>query len=560
MRYRMVMSMQRKGTRSRYFVQRIPKDVQPQALGMKLSVPVGGTAQSITITPAMIKGSLRISLRTDDPVTAKIRHAEIVAYLEAIWRSLREDAPVSLTAKQAHALAGVLYLAWANEEESERTVSGTIGFDGTWTPEPPPLPHEMAAAWENLREKLDALPADDTEALEGTLGPIVGRLLLAHGIPRVDSHTRRILLGAFRDALRDAAASRQRQAEGDYSPDPKAGRFPAWQPPGQATKPTATTARHGKLTLGDIVEGWWAEAKAIGVTQSTYEAYSRKMERLKEFLGHDDAARITPDDIVRFKDHRLASGISARTVKDNDLSALRALFGWAVTNRKLPVNPATGVTLRPAKTIQTRSKDFTEEEAKAILKHAAGHRKGPQEDPKIAAAKRWVPWLCAYTGARVGEIVQLRKEDLRKVIVNGADVWVLTISPDAYTVKDKEFREVVLHAHLVDTGFPEFVTRAKAGYLFITANEKGDLRGSWLTAKNRVTEFVRKAVKDPRVRPNHGWRHLFKTIGREAGIEGTILDAMCGHAPKTVGEAYGRVTVAAQAKALERFPRFSYTP
>ncbi|WP_434959649.1 site-specific integrase [Labrys sp. La1] len=558
--------MQRKGTRSRYFVQRIPKGVQPQALGMKLSVPIGGATQAITVTPAMAKGSLRISLRTDDPVTAKIRQAEIVAYLEAIWRSLREDAPVSLTAKQATALAGLLYLAWANEEENDRTVSGTIGFDGTWTPEPPPLPHEMAAAWENLREKLSALPADDTEALEAVLGSIVDRLLLAHGIRRVDSHSRLILLGAFRDALRDAAASRQRQAEGDYSPDPKAQRFPAWQPSGEPSKPV-TVGDNGKLTLGNIVEGWWAEAKAVGVTQSTYEAYSRKMERLKEFLGHDDAARVTADNIVAFKNKRLADGINARTVKDNDLSALRALFGWAVTNRKLQVNPAVGITLRPAKTVRTRARDFTEEEARAILKHAADYRKGPREDAKTAAAKRWVPWLCAYTGARVGEIVQLRKTDLRKVSLaagrtpedraGSGEVWVLTITPEAYTVKDKEFREVVLHSHLVDLGFPDFVASAKAGHLFITPDANGELRGSWRTMKNRVTESVRKAVTDPRVRPNHAWRHTFKTIGRQAGIEDSVLDAICGHAPGSIGADYGEVTVAAKARAFERFPRFT---
>jgi len=75
--------------------------------------------------------------------------------------------------------------------------------------------------------------------------------------------------------------------------------------------------------------------------------------------------------------------------------------------------------------------------------------------PQTAAATRWVPWLCAYTGARVGEIVQLRKQDLRSV----GGVWVLRITPGAGTVKNKEAREVVLHPHLVEQGFPEFVSK-----------------------------------------------------------------------------------------------------
>lgn len=87
------MSMQRKGSRSRYFVQRIPKDVQPQALGMKLSVPIGGAVQSITITPAMIKGSLRISLRTDDPVLEAAEDIETLRLLVGIRKETElEDA------------------------------------------------------------------------------------------------------------------------------------------------------------------------------------------------------------------------------------------------------------------------------------------------------------------------------------------------------------------------------------------------------------------------------------------------------------------------------------
>lgn len=169
-----------------------------------------------------------------------------------------------------------------------------------------------------------------------------------------------------------------------------------------------------------------------------------------------------------------------------------------------------------------------------------------------AAAKHWAPWLCAYTGARVGEIVQLRKHDVR--LANS--VWFITITPEAGTVKDKEAREVVLHAHLVALGFADFVQRSKPGYLFLNVAPGDDIRGARRGVKNRLTDFAREIVKDLKVAPNHGWRHTFKTIGREAGIEDSVLDAICGHAPSSVGGAYGAVSIAAQARAFERFPRF----
>jgi integrase len=35
-----------------------------------------------------------------------------------------------------------------------------------------------------------------------------------------------------------------------------------------------------------------------------------------------------------------------------------------------------------------------------------------ETDSFLGAARRWVPWLMAYSGARCGEITQLRKEDI----------------------------------------------------------------------------------------------------------------------------------------------------
>jgi integrase len=56
-----------------------------------------------------------------------------------------------------------------------------------------------------------------------------------------------------------------------------------------------------------------------------------------------------------------------------------------------------------------RSKGFSDRERKAILAAALAHKPG-KEHPRTGAAKAWVPWLCAFTGARVGEIGQLRKQ------------------------------------------------------------------------------------------------------------------------------------------------------
>lgn len=375
------------------------------------------------------------------------------------------------------------------------------------------------------------------------------RLLLTKGIRRVDSESRALLLTAFWMALRDAFASRQRNAGGDYSLDPKAARFPEWQAPADAPKEKPKRGA-SENSLTGLVEDWWKEAKRAGRKQSTYESYRNSMARLVTFLKHDTASRVTPEDIVRFKDYRVQSGVSPKTVKDSDLAGMKTVFGWAVVNRRLPSNPAEGITIKVGKSRKLRSKGFYDSEAIAILKHAREFVPG-REAPKLAAAKRWVPWLCAVTGARVGEMIQIRKEDLRRE----GKLWVLHVTPEAGPVKTDEARDVVLHRQIIEEGFLQFFERSKGGYLFIVpkAGELG-VRNAVKTARNKVNEFVREVVKDKNVDPSHGWRHRFKTVGIDQGVEMRVLDAIQGHAPRNVSEGYGDVTIKAKANAIAKFP------
>ena len=158
-------------------------------------------------------------------------------------------------------------------------------------------------------------------------------------------------------------------------------------------------------------------------------------------------------------------------------------------------------------------------------------------------------------------MVQLRKKDLRQVGdgsggSHGSLLWVLRITPEAGTVKNNEAREVVLHPHLVEQGFPEFVTKAAGQYLFVRpAKDGGGVSGPRQGVEKRLQEFARSIVTDPNVAPNHGWRHRFKTVGMEAGIPPRILDAIQGQVSGAVADTYGEVTLRTQAEAIAKLPR-----
>lgn len=113
----------------------------------------------------------------------------------------------------------------------------------------------------------------------------------------------------------------------------------------------------------------------------------------------------------------------------------------------------------------------------------------------------------------------------------------------------------MLHRQIIEEGLLAFYEKSKGGYLFIDpkAGELG-VRNAVKTARNTVNEFVREVVKDKNVDPSHGWRHRFKTVGIDQGVEMRVLDAIQGHAPRNVSEGYGDVTIKAKANAIAKFP------
>jgi integrase len=547
MHFRLVKPVNRKGTTNKQFAQRIPADLRDRLVGMTLEVPRGGGIVPITITDKM--RAIRFSLGSSDKGEAKQRQAEAITYLEGVYRNLRSNAPISLTHRQCVALAGELYRSWASDLETSHRITLQQEADGSVVRE-----YGMDLAAEAGALTLEAGRLADLEGadLERHVGPLVGKLLLRRGIVAVDMPSREMLLPEFAKALAEGMAAGSRKAQSDYRADPNSERFPAWSQPVAAGAKDSVSS----VSLQGLFDDWWKEAERAGKSISAKESFGKAVSALGGFLGHDDANRITSDDIVRFKEHLLSvvnprtkKGLSLKTIGGSYLGGLNVVFKWAVENKRIATNPVESVKVPKGKTRRTRDTWFTPEERKAILGQASAAVRGKKEPSQRFAGRRWVPWLCAYSGARVGEMVQLRKQDLRQE----SGIWVMRITPEAVTVKTGQLRDVPLHPHLVEMGFPEFVQTAPDGPLFMWS---GDGREAWRTAKNRLREAVRKVVPDANVQPNHGWRHTFKTLGREAGIQDYILDAITGHAPRTEGDKYGGATIKAKAAAMEMFPRY----
>ena len=468
---------------------------------------------------------LQYSLHTKDPIEAKTRHAQELAKVQLRWKSLRA-APEPIPHITLVALSGELYRKLIDLHVSE--------------PGDPDL-------WIELLRLLEGLDGD-ADAMKRWYGPAADQLLQEHGLS-ADEASRKRLIREAHQGLRQAALQLLKQARGDYRPDPDADRFPKL--------PNAAPEPAGGVTIGDLFDLWQRDHLADGKSARTTRDHKQKVDDFIAFLGHDDAARVVPKDVADWTEElRHGRGLTAKTVSDKYLSAVRAVFGAGVSKFRIESNPAT-VRVKVPKRRSERPKGFTDAEAKQVLAAALAAPDAPgnmSDENRLAC--RWLPWICAYTGARAGEIAQLRKADF----IKEAGIDCIRITPEAGSVKTNEYRMVPIHPHLVEQGLLAFVKDATDGPLFFRpSNRKRKAGGSQASnLVGKVSKWVRDTagVTDPRVQPNHGWRHRFKTVARDVGIDPRYMDAIQGHADGSASTAYGENTMKALYREVQKLPNY----
>jgi integrase len=280
-----------------------------------------------------------------------------------------------------------------------------------------------------------------------------------------------------------------------------------------------------------------------------------KADRLAAFLGHNDMSRVSPSNMIAYKESMLRpeTGFSHRNVK-NHWADLRTLFKFGSENRGF-VDPMTGLTFKYKRKGLKPRRSYTADEAKIILTAAR------QARPAI----RWLQWLAAYTGSRIAEIAECTTYDVRQM----GGGWALDIlldhrDPRATLKTEASHRTVPLHKPLIEEGFLGFVAEVHRDYgdgpLFPMIRPNRDGRRS-TPASNAVSKWLRNTLRvtDPRIGPNHSWRHLFATVHRRLGTRQDIVDAILGHEGESgsVGRHYGEFEVAMYRDAINRMPKFS---
>lgn len=192
----------------------------------------------------------------------------------------------------------------------------------------------------------------------------------------------------------------------------------------------------------------------------------------------------------------------------------QGIMRFAVEKDYLAISPLEGLRLRSS--IQKTFSSFTDLEVRKIFLEVQREHK---------SWKKWIVMLAAYTGARRGELVQLRKQDVKFDQETGRHY--LLVTEDAGNIKTvNSNRQIPIHMQLINHGFMEFVDNSKSNCIFGDLTPQAVTR--WFTAfKNKLQIASFDDYGNRKV--FHSFRHTFVTKARGAGISVDHVQQVVGH-------------------------------
>lgn len=230
------------------------------------------------------------------------------------------------------------------------------------------------------------------------------------------------------------------------------------------------------------------------------------------------------------RDYLLAKGSKTGTVR-REINRIKAVFNLGIVEFDLGSvkNPFEKLRIQNEEQDADKREPFTSSELQAISRACL------EQDDDI----RHIVALQVDTGARIGEIVGLRVEDM----VLSHEVPHVHIRPHeklGRTLKtDTSERKVPLVGMALWAAQKAMETNNKrggrSGWLFPRYASDGDVRATH--ASNTINKWLQSVTK--RDKTSHSFRHSMRDRLRHVGAPQDIQDAIGGWGSRTVGMGYG---------------------
>jgi integrase len=343
-----------------------------------------------------------------------------------------------------------------------------------------------------------------------------------------------------------------------------------WSP---VSLPAVSTTSNGPAPMmSEVFPRFRSEHASI---KTRVELIEGLVHELSELFGDKPINGYTPADARSYKDVLLALPPNWRKLKEfrglsiadavgkakglkverpqeatvaNKLGALRQLFKW-IGNEYGEYdirNPFAEVRMPKGSMAANEARDpFSTEQLRAIFAaplFTGAHSETRWREPGTVDLKghpmRWLIVLGLYTGARLGELAQLTKANVRK----HDDIHYLCFDPSMKLKKkpgvrtSPSVRNVPLHLEVIRAGFLDYIAQLKDERLFSFPTRGGRFSDAAGKAFNRMLVMTGVKTKTTNF---HSFRHNFTDACRRVPINPDIRERMIGHALEGMASRYG---------------------
>lgn len=253
-----------------------------------------------------------------------------------------------------------------------------------------------------------------------------------------------------------------------------------------------------------------------------HDARKLKETAIKLPVRVDQIIKNNPDKTLSqiIKDAKGKSNISTTTY-NHYINKLNSLFEYCIEEEYIEKNPFKRCKIALKAKASSYRGAYTPEQLSLIL--------GAVKDSKIAY-QRWLPFLALYTGARLNELSQLYKEDI-KVIEGIHCIHIQALKPDQRVKNLSSERVIPIHSKLIDLGFIDYVGSLKSNSRVFPEIRFDNISGYSHTPSRWFMRFRKKlGISDSETRLDfHSFRHTVADSLKQQGYSENLIGAILGH-------------------------------
>lgn len=292
------------------------------------------------------------------------------------------------------------------------------------------------------------------------------------------------------------------------------------------------------------LEEWIGDARLGSITREQAREFRDALAQVPK--GLPSKLRKLPLRELLKRDLKPYRPVHANTI-NKTLNLLRAIVNHAEASGRCDAMPAfrnpfgNGLKLIVDERAEEKREPFTAADLRAIFSLGV-YRAGQRPKGGAGEAAFWLPIIALLSGARLGELVQLRVSDLAADAETG--VWHISIGTEGgRSIKTASSRrKVPLHPALTELGLLAYRKSLLEGgskvdgplWPLLTP-AAGSPWSKWFNRQLRLSAGIEDGSK-----VFHSFRHTFKRMARDAGVSEEVHDALTGHAGAGVGRSYGQ--------------------